>query len=152
MSWATVDDFIGALPPEEATQISNPPGALAETPDRDRIQRSLDEAAAEILSELGGRFSSEELRASASQDLKSIQIALARWSLDRDVVGRPRDFVYKDAEDRRLRLRRISRGEAALEFTPPETGVAVVPEISPLFVPRVTIGVDTFTGDSWWAG
>jgi phage gp36-like protein len=151
VTWATVDDFIGALPGGEAVQISNPPESFAEVPDRDRIQLALTQAAGEILSELGGRFDRAILAASVSADLASIQIAFARWNLDRDVVGRPRDFVYKDAEDRRLRLRRISRGEAALEYTPPEATEPVAGDPTPTITPIMTIGADINTGSGWWA-
>jgi phage gp36-like protein len=107
MAYATVDDFVAAVTAAEAVMLAksaNPPPAYDEA----RIQRALDDAAAELDTYFAAKYPTP--LNPAPRTAQTATIALARESLDRQ----GRDQVKADATRWRAWARDVAKGLAVL--------------------------------------
>lgn len=107
----TIQDYIDWVGSTEAADVTDPARV---TPDTIRIENALKRANAEIVSRLSGRFDRDVLTYADSDDLKHIELTIARWNLDQ--TFQPRDFVYESYKQVVNRLQRIADGKDDLLF------------------------------------
>lgn len=111
MAFNSAPDFVDWVGEAEAVDLAPTDSG---TPDLTKIAEALDQAQAQILSKLSGRYPPDRVAASPSKELKLLELQLARWGLDQ--TNLPRDFVFEGFKFAIRRLERVAEGKEDLDL------------------------------------